>query len=82
MQRLLTGSRSPQRGSNQERHANLFEAAGRKTSMQELEECIKSGFQKAFSCTLVVDDLTGAERALLSDLKRKYALLAQPTVTA
>lgn len=46
------------------RHANLFEAAGRQVSLDELSAAFRSGFEKAFDCKLVDGKLTEEELAL------------------
>jgi lipoate-protein ligase A len=71
MHYLLTGEHS-----EQERHANLFEAASKRFTKEQLQESIKGGFETAFGCRLVVGELTERERLLAQELRQKYLLPA------
>ena len=56
----------------------LEEALGRALPFAQVAYALASGFAQALNLTLISGDLTGYERALADDLRRRYAALDWP----
>jgi len=55
------------------RHANLFQALGKRLAMSELEEAIEAGFASAFAVQFRSAELTDIEMKLVKRLRAKYS---------
>jgi lipoate-protein ligase A len=71
MEKLLSG-RENVYSSTSARHKNLFEAAARDFSAEELSAAMRTGFERAFSCVFVAGELSQSELALAENLREKY----------
>ena len=59
-----------------QRHANLFEIAGRHLAIGELQEAFKTGFAQAFSREIADGQLTDYEMREARRLKANYTAVA------
>ena len=62
-------------GSEQQRHANLFEIIGQEVDFKELSRVMRQGFEQAFAVSFTSSSLSKSELAAANRLKEKYLLL-------
>lgn len=60
------------RAVDQERHANLFEILGRKLSMDELNQAMRQGFEKAFEVEFEIVPLSAEELSAAALTRAEY----------
>jgi len=75
---MSDGERETQRGALGACALTLEEALGRALSFTQVAQALADGFAQALHLTLVSGELTGYERALVNDLRRRYAALDWP----
>jgi lipoate-protein ligase A len=56
----------------EQRHANLYDVLGERVSIDNLQDAMKTGFEKAFQRVLVPSELNDEERKLVAEHRIRY----------